>query len=182
MPLFTYSLRSNIALGIYNGQWRFIAARGAELAEALQYAHGLGFIHRDFKPDNLLYNADGPLMIADWGLGYFVHKHSQVLQKLTRGGMGTEYYCSFEQWNTGKCDGRGDVYSLGMTLDEWITGRQRIGIGIGAGVNGPATLERSAGSRHINAVLRAMTERSITNRLASMRVVAAELRRAIALG
>ena len=177
MPLFSSSVRKCIAEGGLRGNWRQIAKLGAELADALQYAHERGFIHRDLKPDNILFNPGAPLVIADWGLGYFVHRHSLVLQQLTRGGMGTEYYCSLEQWGTGKCDCRGDIYSLGMTLDEWVTGRQRA-IEIGMGVNGPATLDPADGAVWFNEILRAMTQMRKTDRPVSMTAVAVALRRA----
>jgi serine/threonine protein kinase len=174
MPLFADSLRKYIARGGNRGDWRAVARFGVELAQALDYAHGIGFIHRDFKPDNVLFNGNGPLVVADWGIGYFVHRHSQVLQKLTVGGMGTEYYCSLEQWVTGKSDCRGDIYSLGMTLDEWVRGRQRT-INVGDGVSGTVVSDGSAAALHFNALLRAMTHRSKQQRPANMGVVAAEL-------
>jgi len=177
MPLFSNSVRKFIAVGGLRGNWLKIAKLGAELADALQHAHERGLIHRDLKPDNILFNPGGPLVIADWGLGYFVHRHSLVLQQLTRGGMGTEYYCSIEQWGTGKCDCRGDIYSLGMTLDEWVTGRQRV-IEIGGGVDGPSTLEASQGAAFFNEIIHVMTQVHKTNRPETMTVVAAALRRA----
>jgi serine/threonine protein kinase len=177
MPFFTNTLRRFIAGGRFRGDWRSVAQRGVVLAQALQYAHTLGFVHRDLKPDNILFNAGGQLVIADWGLGYFVHKESKVLQQLTRGGMGTEYYCSIEQWATGKCDGRGDIYSLGMTLDEWVTGSQRP-ITVGAGIKGDATADRSIGARRFNNLLRTMTHPIKAQRPGSMYIVAAELRAA----
>lgn len=174
MPLFGSSVRRHIAAGGYRGDWRAVARVGAVLAHALQYAHNLGFIHRDLKPDNILFNTNGPLVIADWGLGYFVHKHSKVLQQLTVGGMGTEYYCSLEQWATGKSDCRGDIYSLGMTLDEWVTGRQRT-IPVGGGVNGAATSDTALGAQRFNALLRAMTRPLKQDRPAMMSLIAGSL-------
>lgn len=182
MPLFASSVRTFIASGGWKHDWKTIANAGATLADALYYAHAheVGYIHRDLKPDNILFNPGGPLVIADWGLGYFVHKNSVVLVKLTRGGMGTEYYCSIEQWNTGTCDGRGDIYSLGMTLDEWVTGQQRAII-VGTGVNGDSVAPVSAGAIAFNAVIRSMTAPLAQRRLASMHDVALRLRAAAAL-
>lgn len=174
MPLFSTSVRRFIAQGGHCGDWRAVARLGVVLAEALLYAHGRGFVHRDLKPDNILFNPGGPLVIADWGLGYFVHKESVVLQHLTRGGMGTEYYCSPEQWATGKCDQRGDVYSLGMTLDEWVTGRQRP-IAIGMGLDHDTVRDPSQGARRFNLLLRAMTKPNKAERPWSMQDVAAGL-------
>lgn len=179
MPVFATTLRRFVASGAWRGNWRSVARSGATLADALQYAHDQGFIHRDFKPDNVLFNSNGPLTIADWGLGYFVHKHSVVLQQLTVGGMGTEYYCSAEQWATGKCDTRGDIYSLGMTLDEWTTGRQRA-ISVGAGLPNDASPSSSTslGGRQFDAILRRMTSFASRTRPSTMREVAAALRAA----
>lgn len=175
MPLFSSSVRRSIAAKGRLTDWRPVAAWGAILADALHYAHGMGFVHRDLKPDNILFNPGDQLTIADWGLGYFVHRESKVLQHLTRGGLGTEYYCSNEQWVTGKCDARGDIYSLGMTLDEWVTGRQRP-IRVGDGLGSDCVHTTSPGARHFNALLRCMTQRSREHRPASMAWVSAELR------
>lgn len=178
MPIFRSSVRKHVASGGWTGNWRSIANCGATLADALEYAHGLGFIHRDLKPDNILFNTNEPLIISDWGLGYFVHRESKVLVHLTRGGMGTEYYCSLEQWASGKCDARGDIYSLGMTLDEWATGQQRM-IKVGFGVNGPAVVARTAGAARFNRLLAKMTQPLPQHRPSSMAEVAVELRTAV---
>lgn len=96
MPIYPDTLRHRLArVGAF--PWNSVTAFGACLAEALGYAHGMGFIHRDLKPENVLLTGPGFPVIADWGLGYFIHRESQVLQSLTRGGMGTSYYCSAEQ-------------------------------------------------------------------------------------
>ncbi len=181
MPLYASTFRKWTAGGGARGNWKLAAALGATLADALAYAHSLGFIHRDLKPDNILFNPQEAPIIADWGLGYFVHKNSKVLQKLTRGGMGTEYYCSIEQWSTGKCDERGDIYSLGMTLDECVTGAQRP-ITVGTGLKGNAVTETTPGATAFNELLRHMTSMLVTMRTPTMTEVAARLRAAIELG
>lgn len=181
MPVYSSTLRKLIASNSKRGDWRFAAEHGAILADALSYAHSEGFIHRDLKPDNILFNHQGPLIIADWGLGYFVHRESKVLVQLTRGGMGTEYYCSLEQWNTGKCDQRGDIYSLGMTLDELVTGAQR-SITVGLGVRQPTVFATSQGAARFNSLLQTMTEPLASSRPANMRQVAGALRDALRLG
>lgn len=175
MPVYQKSLRTLIAENSKRGDWRFVADQGAILADALGYAHRMNFIHRDLKPDNLLFNANGPLTITDWGLGGFVHKHSVVLQQLTRGGMGTEYYCSYEQWHTANCDQRGDIYSLGMTLDELLTGKQRV-ITPGHGIGAPGSGVGSTGEARLRAFLAKMTAFMPFQRPNNMAEVAAELR------
>lgn len=175
MPLYSSSVRRLIASHTGGTDWRHVAGWGAVLADALQYAHGMRRIHRDIKPENLLFNPEGPLTITDWGIGYFVHRASVVLTALTRGGMGTEYYCSREQWLTGKCDNRGDIYSLGMTLDEWTTGRQRT-IAFGGGVSGPSAPPTSVGARLFNETIAAMTSPTAADRPSTMRTVAQALR------
>ena len=88
------------------------------LADALRHAHSNGVIHRDLKPENILFNGQEPMM-ADWGIGKFIHKESKVL---THGGIGTNSYCSPEQWNNGLSDRRSDIYSLGLVYRELLTG------------------------------------------------------------
>lgn len=175
MPFYQSNLRRHIASGSWTGHWRNIIHCAIGLATALEYAHGLGFIHRDLKPDNILFDPGGPLVIADWGIGYFVHRESKVLTKLTRGGMGTEYYCSLEQWASGKCDNRGDVYSLGMTLDEWLHGRQRsITVGMGVGAADAGTMR--GGAARLQRLLSWMTQPFPNQRPESMATVLTELR------
>lgn len=182
MPLFTFGVRKHIATGGWRGDWRSVAGAGATLADALHYAHthSTGFVHRDLKPDNLLFNPGGPLTITDWGLGYFIHKESKVLAQLTNGGMGTEYYCSLEQWSTGKCDHRGDIYSLGMTLDEWVNGGQRT-IVVGQGVTGGSVPATGVGAARFNKVIAWMTQLFPDERPANMAIVAQSLRAAAAM-
>lgn len=90
------------------------------MARALAYAHSKGAIHRDLKPENILFENNNPL-IADWGIGKFVHKQSKVFNY--QGVGGTPPYCAPEQWNYAKSDARSDIYSLGIIFRELITGK-----------------------------------------------------------
>lgn len=174
MPLYRQSLRDFIKLHAKGTEWRSVARFGARIADAMQHAHVLGYIHRDLKPENILLDdAENPV-ISDWGLGYFVHRDSKVLD-LTRGGMGTEYYCSLEQWRTGKCDERGDIYSLGVTLAELIRGSNRIPIVPGLGLEQDAVLRHASGSMELNLYLRRMTSVRPEGRPQSMSEVSAIL-------
>jgi serine/threonine protein kinase/Flp pilus assembly protein TadD len=100
--------------------FRTVAQLGIEAAEALDYAHQCGVIHRDVKPSNLLLDAQGKVWITDFGLARF-----QANDHLTATGdvMGTARYMSPEQvaGRSGVVDHRTDIYSLGITLYELAT-------------------------------------------------------------
>lgn len=95
----------------------------APIAEALATAHEKGLIHRDIKPSNILIHRDGRAVVADFGLA---KGGDDPALSLTGEGIGTPYYMSPEQaYLTGKTvDHRTDVYSLGITLYEALTGRR----------------------------------------------------------
>ena len=95
--------------------FRTMARLGVQAAEALEHAHGLGVIHRDIKPGNLLVDIRGNLWITDFGLAQV-----QGDAKLTMSGdlLGTMRYMSPEQALAKRIvvDHRTDIYSLGVTL------------------------------------------------------------------
>ncbi|MCW8139622.1 MAG: serine/threonine protein kinase, partial [Planctomycetota bacterium] len=99
---------------------RRVAQWGAALADALQACHDVGLIHRDVKPANILLDAAGNPRLTDFGVAL----DDQARTRLTadRGMVGTLAYMSPEQAMCGAVDARSDVYALGATLYEVLTG------------------------------------------------------------
>jgi serine/threonine protein kinase len=91
-----------------------------DVLDGLGYAHDEGVIHRDIKPSNILLTRRGEVVLADFGIAQIVgetrHTASGTL-------MGTLEYVAPEQGLEGQCDGRSDLYSLGIVFYEMLTGR-----------------------------------------------------------
>jgi hypothetical protein len=94
-----------------------IASYISQIANALNYAHGLGVIHRDIKPGNLLFHQDGHLLLSDFGIVRLI-----AMPSLTTAGsfLGTAEYASPEQVSAANLDPRSDIYSLGIILFELL--------------------------------------------------------------
>lgn len=89
-----------------------------DAARAVDHAHKSGIIHRDIKPSNILVSKAGRVCVADFGLAKELGVHSR-----TGHVVGTPSYMSPEQARGQPVDARTDVYSLGATLYELVTGR-----------------------------------------------------------
>jgi serine/threonine protein kinase/Flp pilus assembly protein TadD len=114
------SAATNISSQRGDEYMRTVADLGRQAAEALQYAHGLGIVHRDVKPANLLLDARGNVWITDFGLAQVVGD----AQLTTTGDVvGTMRYMSPEQafGRRLEIDHRTDIYALGITLYELAT-------------------------------------------------------------
>jgi serine/threonine-protein kinase len=96
----------------------------SDVAEGLAYAHGLGVVHCDLKPANVLFTADGHAKIADFGIAHVPREMFSRLW-LTPSGFvaGTLPYMSPEQADGVRDDPRADLYALGAVLYRMLTGR-----------------------------------------------------------
>ena len=93
---------------------------GMDVASALDFAHREGVIHRDIKVDNILFDAHGNAVVADFGIARAVQNYAA--QTGTNMVVGTPQYFSPEQARGLALDGRADIYSLGITLFRAATG------------------------------------------------------------
>jgi serine/threonine protein kinase len=94
-----------------------------ELCGALQYAHTeAGLVHRDVKPANLLINSRGQLKITDFGLSRELPR-GPVHAATPPGVVGTDWYMSPQQWTGDPPAVADDIYSLGATIYELLTGK-----------------------------------------------------------
>ena len=94
-----------------------------QVLQALAYAHERGVVHRDIKPANVLIAWNGMVKLTDFGIA-----RSTTEAQLTGTGLaiGTMAYMSPEQIAAGPVDARSDIYSLGLTFYEMVTGRRAV--------------------------------------------------------
>ncbi len=93
----------------------------SQVLDALAYAHALAVVHRDIKPPNIMRTPSGVIKLMDFGIA-----RMGADRQLTKTGaaVGSLYYMSPEQINGGPPDLRSDLYSLGVTLYEMVTGKR----------------------------------------------------------
>ena len=85
---------------------------GIQLAEALDYAHQNGVIHRDVKPSNILIDAGGRLKVTDFGIARLIDSQATSTGQF----LGTPSFMAPEQFAGGPIDGRADLVSAGGGL------------------------------------------------------------------
>jgi len=91
-----------------------------DVALGLDAVHREEIVHRDVKPANILISNDGSIKLTDFGLAF---SPDQPPELQLRGLAGTPAYMSPEQCDGGQLDGRSDVYSLGITFYQMLTGK-----------------------------------------------------------
>jgi serine/threonine-protein kinase len=94
---------------------------GIEIGRALGHLHSQNFVHRDVKPDNILFGPDGTAKLGDLGLAKRLTGDDELTT--TNQGVGTPHYMPYEQAVNGDLvDGRSDLFALGATLYHLMTG------------------------------------------------------------
>jgi serine/threonine protein kinase len=93
-----------------------------EVGDALAYAHGTGVIHRDIKPDNILFDKRSGAMLTDFGFARLVGT-SSLTQSISGGIVGTPAYIPPEIWEDAPATPATDVYALGCVVYEMLTGK-----------------------------------------------------------
>ncbi|HZU99987.1 MAG TPA: serine/threonine-protein kinase [Planctomycetota bacterium] len=112
------SLRDRIKRGPV--PWRDAVKLTIELARALERCHAAGLVHRDLKPDNILFDDEGRPRIADFGLVRDLGSRSLTQQDQI---LGTPMYMAPELLGGERATAAADVYALGVILHELVTGR-----------------------------------------------------------
>lgn len=115
------------------------------IAEALDYAHGQGFVHGDLKPGNILLPNAGSVVLVDLGIAQLLPRGSSLLMAATGRYYGTPEYLSPEQAHGLPLDRRTDEYALGVILYEALLGRPPFR------AESPADTPRTIAARHITA-------------------------------
>ncbi len=88
-----------------------------QIAQGMEAAHERKIVHRDIKPQNIMISKDGKVKVTDFGIAKATSGHT-----INSATMGSVHYISPEQARGGYCDERSDIYSLGITMYEMLTG------------------------------------------------------------
>ena len=91
---------------------------GIQIAQGMEAAHNNHIIHRDIKPQNIIISKEGKVKVTDFGIA-----KAATSNTITSNAMGSVHYISPEQARGGYSDEKSDIYSLGITIYEMVTGR-----------------------------------------------------------
>jgi tRNA A-37 threonylcarbamoyl transferase component Bud32 len=92
----------------------------AEICDAADYAHQRGLVHRDIKPSNIMLDVHGKAILMDFGIARMVSNFQHTASNAV---VGTALYMAPEQIQGIAADARADIYSIGVTLYEMLSGR-----------------------------------------------------------
>jgi eukaryotic-like serine/threonine-protein kinase len=123
------TLRERLAPGPL--PWRNVLELGAAIADGLAAAHAKDIVHRDLKPENIFLTSDGRVKILDFGLAKPLPKQATAAEDEKTGALGTSPgfvvgtlgYVAPEQLRGKEVDARSDIFGLGCTLYEMLSGR-----------------------------------------------------------
>jgi tRNA A-37 threonylcarbamoyl transferase component Bud32 len=125
VPYFVMRYMSGGSLSQWISKGKFSLEDAARIIErissALAYAHKNGLIHRDLKPDNILFDSNGDPFISDFGVAKLTDSSSNMTGS---GIIGTPAYMSPEQAQGEKVDNRSDIYGLGVIIFQMLSGEQ----------------------------------------------------------
>ena len=114
------SLKEGIVEGAFRG-FEFAKKAAVHVLRGLSIAHQRGVIHRDIKPGNILISNDGTVKVTDFGLAYVALSPTVTMEGMV---LGTPAYMAPEQIRGEEVDVRTDLFSLGATLVEILTGER----------------------------------------------------------
>ncbi|MFI1154927.1 serine/threonine-protein kinase [Streptomyces sp. NPDC020817] len=150
------TLRARIAAGPLSAP--HVTRLGAEIASALDHVHSRGIVHHDVKPSNVFLNEAGSPHLADFGLSRTVHDRSLESSETL---VGTLAYMAPEQFLGQPASTASDIYALGLTLLEALTGHREyqgtpVEVGTAHLLHGPQLPEDLPGE--LGGLLAAMTD------------------------
>lgn len=97
---------------------REVLSIAIQMCTGVEAAHNHNIIHRDIKPQNIMISKEGKVKVTDFGIARAVDSNT-----VSQGAMGSVHYVSPEQARGGYCDAKSDIYSVGITMYEMVTGR-----------------------------------------------------------